>query len=84
MPMASNECTKSNQSLNTGYKPNVASVDLSLPFPNMCLSSLNSEAKTGQIFYVSSIPDNQPMSEEKKHEGLKQVRNLKDILRRNR
>jgi len=84
MPMASNECQKNNSSLNADYKPNLASVIPTLPLPIIFPSSLNSGAEKQQGFYVSSNSDTNPMSEEKKHEGLKQVRNLKDILRRNR
>ena len=91
IPMASNEIdsvsekrkktTQSHPSLNSAYKLNIANNPQVLTCPTPCSRSLNSEAKTSQGFYSSSGPDNKPMSDKQKHDGLKQVRNLRDIIR---
>lgn len=93
IPMASNEIdsadvseqgkkiTQFHPSLNSVYKPNVANRNSVLTYPNLSSSSLNSESKTGQGFYVSSDTANKPMSDKQKHDGLKKVRNLRDIIR---
>ena len=92
IPMASNEIdsayvseqrkktTQSHPSLNSAYKLNIAN-NRQVFTPTTCPRSLNSEAKTGQGFYVQSGLDNKPMSDKQKHDGLKQVRNLRDIIR---